>query len=563
MSLLFASRQDLPWLASKHGFMRRTIALLLAVVVAGLVATPARAERFDSDGHRYREEWIPSANPLVEMHADVIRASKYTWQERLPVILVATPYGNHAGQTNWQPSQQPDQNGRFADFLRLSGALDSGYTYVVVDLPGFGGSSGCSDLGGPSERAAVAAAVEWAASQPWSSGRVALFGKSYDGWTGLMGVAERPKGLAAVVAMEPVYSPYTVDFSNGVRNYRSFLLPALYAQIDANPGTLRDSPRYQANSLSRPNCYAWTQANWLNDDESAAFWQERDLPADSVGAATPLFLTQGLLETNTVPRGAFDYFNSLGGAQNRAWYGQFGHYRGWESEVGRGGFVEEAMRFLDQHLRHIQPAVVDPAIAVQDSRGRYRGEDAWPPADALPFSTELTTGVYTDEAWATDTGLTTISQPLPHDVWLAGESKVRMNITTASPRTNVGVHVFDVHDGRAVEVTRDAYLIRQPGTQTIEFDLMGQDWIFDAGHTIAVAVGPPSRSWFTATPTGGPVVVEQAEISFPFLTGDRTNFIGGTVTPDLRRAKWGENEVGGSWSRSPFVLPGPINTGGS
>ena len=547
--------------ASKSARMRRAIAVLLAVVLAAMIVPAARADSLDSDGHRYREAWIATEDPLVEMHADVIRSPKFSWDERLPVILVATPYGNHSGQTTWQPTQPADQNGRFSDFLRLSGALDAGYTYVVVDLPGFGGSSGCGDMGGPQERAAVATAVEWAARQPWSSGRVALFGKSYDGWTGLMGLAERPHGLAAVVAMEPVYSPYTVDFSRGVRNYRSYLLPALYAQIDANPGTLRDDTRYQANSVSRPHCYAWSQANWLNDDESAAFWQERNLPADSVGATTPLFLTQGLLETNTVPRGAFDYFNSLGSAHNRAWYGQFGHYRGWESAVGRGGFIEEVMRFLDLHLRDIQPTVDDPAIAVQDSRGRYRGEDSWPPADALPFTTALTPGIYADEAWFTDTGLATYSQRLSHDVWLAGEPKVRMTVTTASPRTNVGVHVFDVHGQKAVEVTRDAYLIREPGTHTIEFDLMGQDWIFDAGHAIAVAVGAPSPSWFAATPTGGAVVVEQAEISFPFLTRDRTSFIGGTVTPDLGSAKSGEDAVGGSWSRRKFALPGPIKTG--
>ena len=31
------------------------------------------------------------------------------------------------------------------------------------------------------------AAVEWAASQPWSTGKVGMYGKSYDGVTGLLG----------------------------------------------------------------------------------------------------------------------------------------------------------------------------------------------------------------------------------------------------------------------------------------------------------------------------------------------------------------------------------------
>ena len=61
------------------------------------------------------------------------------------------------------------------------------------------------------------AAVECAAEQPWSNGRVGLIGKSYEGWTGLMGIAQQPKGLAAVVAMESVFSGYRYIYMNGIR----------------------------------------------------------------------------------------------------------------------------------------------------------------------------------------------------------------------------------------------------------------------------------------------------------------------------------------------------------
>ena len=48
--------------------------------------------------------------------------------------------------------------------------MERGYTFVMVDLRGFGGSSGCLDWGGPGEQADVVEAVKWAASQPWSTG---------------------------------------------------------------------------------------------------------------------------------------------------------------------------------------------------------------------------------------------------------------------------------------------------------------------------------------------------------------------------------------------------------
>ena len=87
----------------------------------------------------------------------------------------------------------------------------------MVDLRGFGGSNGCLDWSGPGEQADVVNAVRWAATQPWSSGKVGMYGKSYDGLTGLIGVNQRPQGLAAVVSQEPVYDDYRYLYGDGMR----------------------------------------------------------------------------------------------------------------------------------------------------------------------------------------------------------------------------------------------------------------------------------------------------------------------------------------------------------
>lgn len=542
--------------------MAKRIALVVALALAVMapVAPEARAA-----SRITRTQWISTGDPLTTMHADVVRSANAGWTTKQPVILVATPYGNHSGQTDPWPLNSPAPSTRFDDFLSLSAALVRGYTYVIVDLPGYGGSSGCSDLGGPLERGAVKRAVEWAATQTWSNGKVALFGKSYDGWTGLMGVAERPAGLAAVVAMEPVYSPYTVDFAHGVRNTRSFLLPGVYAAIDANPGVVGDSPQYQANSVIRPQCYAWTQANWLNDDEAAAFWRERDLPADSLGSPVPLFMTQGLLETNTVSRGSVDYFNSLSFAGNRAWFGQFGHVRGWEYDAGRTGFVSEVMDFLELHLKNKGSGPAAPRISVQDNFGRYRGEDAFPPADSQPFPTQLTTGEFVDEDLVSslvDNELWSVSAPLAHDVWMSGEPRITLTVDSSSPRANLGARLFDVDaDGDAVEVSRDAYMARAIGSQQVEFALMAQDWVFEAGHRIAVEVGPPTRGWFNPVPSGGKVKVTSSRIALPFLTAGRTQFIGGWVSSFLASQKANTTRLPETAALVPFAVPGPISTG--
>src|SRR5206468_10819404 len=126
---------------------------------------------------------------------------------KTPVTLPTRPYFSHSGQTgpagpaedtNYDPVGPPSgPSGRFYDFVNGAHLMDRGYTYVMVDLRGFGGSSGCLDWAGPGEQADVVNAVKWAAAQPWSTGHVGMYGKSYDGVTGLMGVALRPAGLDA------------------------------------------------------------------------------------------------------------------------------------------------------------------------------------------------------------------------------------------------------------------------------------------------------------------------------------------------------------------------------
>src|SRR5688572_11851690 len=187
--------------------VQKRFLVLIASAISLAVALPAppasAATRADAD---WREFYFPSSDGVTQPHADVLtpKGMPIDGSVKTPVILTASPYTNHAGgppltTSPYDPVNLSGPSPRFFDFLDMSGALTKGYSYVIVDLPGTGGSSGCTDWGGNREQAAVRAAVEWAASQSWSNGKVALIGKSYDGWTGLMGISQQPEGLAAVV----------------------------------------------------------------------------------------------------------------------------------------------------------------------------------------------------------------------------------------------------------------------------------------------------------------------------------------------------------------------------
>ena len=564
----------------------RIVVAVIVALVAGmtLVASPAGAAlREDADWY---EMYFTSSDGVTQLHADVLRPKGLGLDVPTPVIMSVSPYMNHSGSTGFQTAQvgQTGPNPRFFDFLDQSGALRQGYTYVQVDLPGFGGSFGCNDWGGAREQAAVRAAVEWAASQPWSTGKVGLRGKSYDGWTGLMGVAQQPKGLEAVVSMEPVFSGYRYIYMNGIRR-TNWPYGTSFTQYDATPGRPNDDPMYNINGAPQAWCYPVNIAGHnVDHSETGPYWAERNLLPTAAGKTTPLLLTQGFLETNTRWDGASQYFNALAGENNRVWYGQFDHCRAWETQaacnargddqrlaVGRPGFIDEVMRFYDLHLKGIEPEVQDPVVEVQDIQGRWRAEETWPPADMQLHETELRAGTYNDSGSGSAAtpnpaqGIWSISEPLEHTAWLSGTPEITVSVDGA-PNGNLAAAVYDIDpDGKVFLISRGVQKLSGTGVRNFSFTLYGQDWPIEAGHRVGVRLVSADTGEFqyTGTQTQLPVTVRDARIKLPFLTYERTKFLEGGPTPRLETymdptTKTVLTEEQMTAAEHPFNLPGPL-----
>ncbi len=539
---------------------RVRIALLATLAALLMPAVPAVAADVPP-GATWTETTIPSSDG-VELHADVLRPKGLPAGARTPVIMSVGPYFNHSGQTGPAgpvedtgfdpvgPSTGPSD--RFTDLIVGGRLMERGYTFVYVDLRGFGGSSGCLDWGGPGEQADVKAAVEWAAAQPWSTGRVGLYGKSYDAVTGLLGIVQQPKGLAAVVAQEPLYDMYRYLFDDGVRFVNSAATPALYDAIAATPGPLLDSPSYNVNGATDPACLARNYAQQQDADHGSAYWKARDIVGKVQAAkpSTPLFLTQGFLENNTKPDGFADLFNAMSGPK-RAWFGMWDHVRGNDVDaagrlkMGRAGFFDETMRFFDHYVRDVPladaPTQNDPAVATQTSDGSWRSEAAWPPADAQGITTQLRPGTYTDDGQNNGTGsgagagVWTISPPLAADAHYAGVPKATVTLAGATPLTNVVIDTYDIAPNRqATLLSRATTLAGSTGKVTQ--DLYGNDWKLPAGHRVGVLVTGANAEWWAHAPTGLPVTVTAATITLPFLRHTRSATIQGD--PALRLEEW-------------------------
>jgi predicted acyl esterase len=553
--------------------------LVCAATVLALLV-PAAAHAADPPpGSTWTEMYIDDGYG-PKLHADVLRPTGLPADAPTPVIMTVSPYTSHGGATpplDYDPTAAGPSN-RFFDFVNGAHLFSRGYTYVIVDLPGFGGSGGCNDWGGPSEQSGVKRAVQWAAAQPWSNGRVGMYGKSYDGWTGLMALAQRPRGLAAVVAQEPVYSGYRYLYTNGVRFDTSVADPAIFNASDLNPGTLNDTPTYLTNGetaeADSPGCHATNVALQQQESEDIPFWASRNLITKVHGETTPLFLTQGFLEDNTKQDGAYQLFNELTGPK-RAWFGMWDHVRGNQVDgdnlsMGRPGWFEEVMRFYDRYVKglRLSGAPTDPKIAVETSDGTWRAETSWPPADASFLTSTLKGGTYTDDGNNNGTGsgggkgFWTFSPPLRNRAHLAGEPRLHLDVTAPTGRENLVADIYDVDEpGKATLISRTASLVGTTGH--LDLRMYGDDWIIEPGHRIGVLISSSNAEWWTHAPTQQTVTVTGGTIALPFLRYQRNSTIEGKPSVKLKAYRSEapftvDQATIAAGTRPDFALPPPM-----
>jgi putative CocE/NonD family hydrolase len=514
-------------------------------------------------GSAWTQEYFPSADRSgTELHADVLLPEGLRKGQKVPVILSVGPYFGHSGQTDDEGFTHTGPSARFNDFIEGSGLFAQGYAFVMVDLRGFGGSTGCLDWGGPGEQADVAAAVDWAAEQPWSTGKVGMYGKSYDAVTGLIGNDLGQKPLKAVVAQEPVWDLYQYIYSNGVPRPNVTGTANAYNSIATLPQLADDDPRYLANAAyerQHPECLTDNAAGYRIADQESAHWKARDLAAKAKGSDTPLFVTQGFIENNTKPEEMQEYLDNHHGPE-RGWLGQWDHVRGGDRvgdgrlAMGREGWYAETLSFYDQYLKGKRPQESYPAYAVEDSTGAWRAERSWP-TTSRTATVRLRDGAYVDdggasasaglgarsrtagetgdfdmehapaldpvaprgfageiagaqEAGGITSGYFTWSRPLARDTRVTGTPAISFR---AKGEGNVMLKLYDVGtDGKAVMFDEQVSLVE---SGRVSVDLKATDWTLKAGHVLGVEIGSIRSGSWRDTPSGETVRVSGARLA--------------------------------------------------
>lgn len=231
----------------------------------------------------------------VVLRADVWRPAG---RGRHPVLLMRVPYGKESAQD--------------ATYAHPWWWASKGYVVIAQDTRGRWASDG-EFVPFVTEGVDTVDAVTWAAEQPFSNGRVGMYGFSYAGLTQLHGAAQAPDALAAIAPAMAQADPYEGwTYRNGAFSLAfNVSWAALLAQDVARR---HGDPPLEANMMAQfmstpsiagtlplsdmPNMGADGPApffnEWLAHPRRDAYWTERDMTGRLNEVVAPAFVVAGL-----------------------------------------------------------------------------------------------------------------------------------------------------------------------------------------------------------------------------------------------------------------------------
>ncbi|CAG7562782.1 unnamed protein product [Fusarium equiseti] len=173
------------------------------------------------DIHTVDEESFPyifEQNATVPLKAGdgLIRLNVYRPKgvDKVPVLVTYGPYGKDISYQDFHPKSFSEVNPQHKSEHSAWETPDpafwtkNGYAIVRADERGLGQSTGKLDTMSRGTSEAFFDVVEWAASQPWSTGKVGLLGISYYAGSQWRVAARKPKGLSAIVPWEGMSDYY-------------------------------------------------------------------------------------------------------------------------------------------------------------------------------------------------------------------------------------------------------------------------------------------------------------------------------------------------------------------
>ena len=487
---------------------RALIAAVLGALLAGAGAAPAATAAVTKQEIR-----VPMRDG-VELAVDLYRPDGVPEGEKVPVILTLTPY--HALYKGLGDAAS----------LEAYRFLQQGYAFAVADVRGTYESGGCWDYGGLSERQDGFDLVEFLGTQPWSNGKVAMIGGSYDGTTANAAAIENPPHLATIVPISAISRWWGYAFTQGVRHAYS----GTEADIDPPSDTPLDfmfgygflpPPEPGGATSAQQVAMRWTLCDRVEQTlhgydlqpDYDEFWVERDYLRLADRVEAPVLVTHGLLDENVKTWEGTQWFEALR-SEKAMLIGSWGH--GVTNWIDWDDFLD---RWFDRWLKGKKNGIErEPAVKV------IRGGEVVDQRENWTGTGRRVASLGTGDVEYVDDGVLTESEMLEGDcsdgrcvrvaldglsgMHLQGRGRVRLSATSDQASTHFVAVLLDVApDGVETVITRGFMNARYrgglgagvdvaPGAKSVyEIELIDKDFVVEDGHSVELVLASSSTTW--------------------------------------------------------------------
>ncbi|WP_055427433.1 CocE/NonD family hydrolase [Bifidobacterium aesculapii] len=343
-------------------------------------------------------------NDLIR--ADIIRPSELNnGQHNVPIIMDPSPYFGYAdlgrgneGEIKLYENEQDKANSPETQFPLYydNYFVPRGYAYVLPDLAGTNLSEGCGDIGGKYDLDSAKAVVDWANGRAkayksktaprdaanevkadWASGKVASFGKSYDGSVTDGLAATGVEGLTTIVPISGISNQYNWYRAGTGAMYANWWEPGPFAEYlaTAEPGA--------SDHSGKAVCKAHVEQMIKDEDATTRnyndFWKERDYASHVKDFKASVFLVHGVNDLNVQMNNVDKYWAALQAnhVPSKIWLSQDGHDDPFDFR--RTDWVNEIHRWFDYWLFDIDNGVMnEPQASVENSDGTWSDYASWP-----------------------------------------------------------------------------------------------------------------------------------------------------------------------------------------
>ena len=541
---------------------RRTAVLLgplLALATGlGLAAAPSAAV-VDPPGETapasselpdevYEVHYVPTVGDAV-VRVEVWRDRRFD-DEKQPVVLTYSPYNSIA-----EPEPARDSLGETF--------VPKGYARAVADVLGTRGSTGCWDYGGEKEQQSGVDLVKWLAKRPWSNGKVAMTGGSYNGTTATM-VAARGDDvpqLKAIVPIAGISRWYGYAYGNGVRYFLNSEVPSdegfdtplafdlgFAKTVAADPMGQHFADTMRARA-AECDASEHTEEGYSRNPDYDAFWRERDYRRHAKDFRAAVLVAHGWKDFNVKQEEGTELFRRLPvddprtrereGVPFKLMYLTQGSHSGgtdgeqWDGLLER--FLAHTLKGKRNGIRSEGPVITQGARSGGTTAFRVLGD--YPAPSTAPTRLWLRDGLSLGERPETDRHVTTYtesgtsteeatrgveytSRPLRERTRLVGSAVLRAQVRVSAETMHLTPVLFDVApDGSRTVIARgfqhvdyrDGLAEADPATDRwlrVDVRLLPQDYTLAEGHRIALVVQSSNTVW--AVP-GNPGSVDVAD----------------------------------------------------